>query len=126
MKTLLFQGSSLIRLDQLDATGRSEADFTTNVIEVITKLCPHLYVIKFNPKVFNLGSTWKPDLALIDKQLGYWYVTEVELMTHDLYKHVVPQVSAENNVFQVPFQVGIKNWRDYFHASVEVTFHPVG
>ena len=36
--------------------------------------------------------TAKPDLRLVDRELGLWWVVEVELAHHSLKGHVLPQV----------------------------------
>jgi len=36
----------------------------------------------------------KPDLALVAKDFSHWFVVEVELTSHSLERHVLPQVRA--------------------------------
>jgi hypothetical protein len=40
------------------------------------------------------GATKRPDLALIDPNYRTWWVVEVELASHSLASHVLPQVEA--------------------------------
>jgi len=94
MRTFFVGANADGRLDQVDPTGRLERDFRKTVALVAPKLFPDFVVMPFTPKVVNQGSVWQPDLAFVDKRLGYWYVVEVEVQTHDLRKHVVPQVTA--------------------------------
>src|SRR5689334_16688900 len=52
-----------------------------------------------NHNCFTFGGTFKlednvsrPDLALVAKDLSHWFVIEVELISHSLEGHVLPQV----------------------------------
>ncbi|MBX5494810.1 MAG: hypothetical protein IRZ15_05700 [Bryobacteraceae bacterium] len=40
------------------------------------------------------GEIYRPDLALVAKDLSHWFIIEVELLSHSLHGHVLPQVTA--------------------------------
>ena len=90
--TLILDEPNLPRLLLSDQTATLESDFTTVALRVLNRLYSSCYVIRFSPAVDNEGVRWKPDLAVIAHDLSFWFVIEVEIGTHSLEKHVVPQV----------------------------------
>lgn len=78
-------------------TSRSwlERDFERVVIDRANQLFPGWRCAEFRETVEGEDGTRKqPDLALVDRHCRRWWVVEVELAHHDLYGHVLPQVSA--------------------------------
>ena len=71
-----------------------EPDFQEVVIRVLKHLQPDCIIFPFHPNVHHDDAVWIPDLAVVDKGFGYWFVVEVEIATHHLEKHVLPQVTA--------------------------------
>ena len=72
-----------------------EADFTSVVKTQLAKFLPNFSVLDFSPFVIgDEGIRRKPDLALIDRNYTMWAVVEVELDSHPLQHHVLPQVKA--------------------------------
>ena len=59
----------------------------------LAKILPHFAILDFSPFVLGEeGIRRRPDLALVDKNYGMWVVVEVELESHSLEHHVVPQI----------------------------------
>ncbi len=77
-----------------DPSGVKEEDFTDIALRVLQQLRPDCMLFPFHPKVFHDDAVWSPDLAVVDKGFSYWFVVEVEIATHHLEKHVIPQVTA--------------------------------
>lgn len=77
-----------------DPTEIKESQFEQDVLRVINNLYPQWMIFPFRPEVRYFGSVWKPDLAIVDRQHNFWFVVEVEIATHHLEKHVLPQVTA--------------------------------
>ena len=70
-----------------------EHDFTLIVKTVLAKVLPKFSIINFSPYVVgDEGIRRKPDLALVHHGCRMWAVVEVELETHSLRNHVIPQV----------------------------------
>jgi len=90
--TVVLNEPNLSRLLLSDQTAVLENEFATVVLRILNRLYPSCHVIRFAPTVVNEGVPWKPDLALIARDLSYWFVIEVEIGTHSLEKHVIPQV----------------------------------
>jgi len=53
---------------------------------------PEYYVIPFKPQIQSDFDLVKPDLAIIEKNYRYWWVVEIELCTHSLFDHIIPQL----------------------------------
>lgn len=77
-----------------DPTAVKEADFEAVVMRVLRFLYPQWQIFIFRPDVSHMGAVWRPDLAIVDRNLEYWFIVEVEVATHHLEKHVLPQVTA--------------------------------
>jgi hypothetical protein len=85
-----------ITLELVDPTGIKEADFERVALSVLRACHPDAYIFPFHPRVEFDGAYWRPDLALVARNFGYWFIIEVEIMSHHLEKHVIPQARAFN------------------------------
>lgn len=94
IRTILLNEPHIPRFEQADPTATSEATFEMTTLQLLARLYPSCLVITFKPLVINNGVGWRPDVAVIEKTLSYWFVIEVEIATHSLEKHVLPQVRA--------------------------------
>lgn len=94
VKTVILDRDLLPVLPQVDATEILEKHFEPIVIRVLQRLHPSCHVFVFKPVVVNEGGRWQPDLAMVDKSMGYWFVIEVETASHLLHQHILPQVKA--------------------------------
>lgn len=91
MKRLLClaKAETLLPVDMEAAT---EDEFSSWLIRVLPVMFPGLLAIKFGALFTHEGQQRRPDLALIPRDLSFWYVVEVELLSHSLNSHVLPQV----------------------------------
>jgi len=94
VKTIVLDRDYLPKLDQVDATATPEKQFEATAIRVLARLYPTCRVFIFKPTIINDGTGWQPDVALVDKNMGYWFVIEVETASHSIQRHIMPQVLA--------------------------------
>ncbi len=94
VKTIVLDRDYLPTLDQMDSTAIPENRFEATALRVLKSLHPTCHVFQFKPTVSYNGTGWRPDLALVEKNMGYWFVIEVEIATHSLQRHIMPQVTA--------------------------------
>ena len=96
MKLILLGDSrddDALRLSDPDSV--SEAEFEHSVVGALARAYP-------NYQCFIFGGTFihqecgakRPDLALVARDLSHWFVIEVEIASHSLNHHVLPQVRA--------------------------------
>lgn len=76
----------------IDPTEFVEVDFEAEVIKALTCLLPYYFCGAFAGSFVLDGDRKSADLALIHKSLSHWFVVEVELASHSLEHHVIPQV----------------------------------
>jgi hypothetical protein len=76
----------------VDPTETSEIDFEAEVVKALTCLLPKYFCGVFAGNFLLEGERKSADLALIHKSLSHWFVVEVELASHSLEHHVIPQV----------------------------------
>jgi hypothetical protein len=96
MNTILTDFPPRTKYELRDPTGVKEAEFQDKVIRVLSHLYTDCAVFPFYPNVRYDDAVWQPDLAMVDRKLQFWFVIEVEIATHHLEKHVLPQVTAFN------------------------------
>jgi hypothetical protein len=94
MNTVITNSPPITLYDLCDPTAVKETDFVNEVIRLVSHLYPNFHVFTFCPEVTDEEAVWKPDLAIVDKNLQFWFVVEVETASHNLEKHVLPQVQA--------------------------------
>lgn len=94
VETIIMDEAHLPIFDKVDPTGGLEAKFEDVALRILARLYSSCYVCEFKALLTHDGAGWRPDLAIIDRSWGYWFVVEVEIATHSLYKHVLPQVTA--------------------------------
>jgi hypothetical protein len=75
-----------------DSTAAREKDFEVVALQVLRVCYPNCHIFRFNPTVTFEDVNWCPDVAIVEKTHRYWFVVEVELSSHHLDKHVIPQV----------------------------------
>lgn len=77
---------------ELSPSALSESEFESllvsnaNIIRMDTTLVP------FKKTVHSAETSARADLAMIANDYRHWMVVEVEMLRHDLYRHVLPQV----------------------------------
>ena len=80
--------------DPVQADSIYESDLEDLIISHAPVLYPNYWVVKYKRIVSSEHGTAKPDLAFIEKNYRNWYLCEVELGSHDLQGHVIPQISV--------------------------------
>jgi hypothetical protein len=91
----LFIGNSCASkdvFDLLDPSAFSEMDFEAHVVKALVCAYPDYHCLAFRADFSFENQIRRSDLALIHKSLSHWFVVEVELLSHSLMGHVVPQV----------------------------------
>lgn len=72
-----------------------EAQFSRILQVELPKLLPEFSLVPFSPYIQgDEGSRRRPDMALVARNYSTWIVVEVELESHSLAHHVIPQVRA--------------------------------
>lgn len=94
MNSILTDSPPLTTFELADPSGVHEWQFQDASIRLLTRLYPDCSVFPFYPDVKYDDAVWKPDVAIVDRARGFWFVIEVEISTHHLEKHVMPQVTA--------------------------------
>lgn len=77
-----------------DPDAPSEIEFEATVVRTISCAYPAYDCFVFTGGFRLDGDVSRPDLALVAKDRSHWFVIEVELTSHSLEKHVLPQVRA--------------------------------
>ena len=80
--------------DPVQADSIYESDLEDLIISQASVLYPNYQVMKYKRIINSEYGTAIPDLAFIEKSYRGWYLCEVELGSHDLFGHVIPQVSV--------------------------------
>ncbi len=80
--------------DPVQADSIYESDLEDLIMAQAAVLYANYWVIKYKRIIESEYGAAVPDLAFIDKNYRGWYLCEVELGSHDLFAHVVPQVSV--------------------------------
>lgn len=85
-------GSTSSVFNLLDPDEPLEREFEKAVIQALPLTFKGYQCFKFNGTFEHDGRRSRPDLALIAQDLSHWFVVEVELRSHSLHGHVIPQV----------------------------------
>jgi len=78
----------------VDPSEPPEAEFEWHVVKALTCLFPQYDCITFGGAFSYEDEVKRPDLALIAKDFSHWFVVEVEIASHSLEGHVLPQIRA--------------------------------
>lgn len=77
-----------------DPDEKTEAEFEYAVARAMSCVYAAYRCIVFNGGFRYDDEVFRPDLALLAKDLSHWFIIEVELVSHSLDRHVLPQVRA--------------------------------
>lgn len=77
-----------------DADAAREAEFEYVVAKALMCIYPDYKCVVFNGGFRFDNDVSRPDLALIAKDYSHWFIIEVELTSHSLSRHVLPQIRA--------------------------------
>jgi hypothetical protein len=78
--------------DKVSTDSLYEAEFEKIIKQNIALIQPKAVGLKFKKVIQSTNGRNIPDLALIENDYSSWAIIEVELIHHDLYHHVIPQV----------------------------------
>lgn len=78
----------------VDPTIFTESLFEDYVREALTYAYEDYFCIRFRGAFTSGGAVRVADLALVHKGFTHWFIIEVELITHSLFNHVIPQVKC--------------------------------
>jgi hypothetical protein len=78
---------------EISPTALAESEFEEILVQNSHLLRKEAFVVPFKKTVYAPdGRSARADLAIIDGDYRRWTVVEVEMLRHDLYRHVIPQV----------------------------------
>ncbi len=95
MSTILIgecNSQNLFQISEAGSTG--ETAFELIVAKAFICMYPNYLCFPFGGTFRFEGSLYRPDMALVAKDFSHWFVVEVELTSHSLEGHVIPQVRA--------------------------------
>ena len=78
--------------DELGPGSLYEAEFERILVQYLGTICPGYVSVPFKLTVTATHGAARADLALVQSNYLAWWVVEVELATHSLSGHVLPQV----------------------------------
>jgi len=78
----------------VDPDAQSETEFESRVVVASSRFFRKYRCIVFGGSFQYDGQVRHPDLAFIARDFSHWFVVEVELVSHSLWGHVLPQVHA--------------------------------
>lgn len=77
-----------------DPDSPSETEFEAITLRAFGCIYPQYQCAVFGGRFLHEGEYRKPDLAMVARDRSHWFVVEVELLSHSLERHVLPQVQA--------------------------------
>lgn len=80
--------------DITDPDERTESAFEYAVARAVPCVYRDYQCIVFTGGFRYDNEVFRPDLALVAKDRSHWFIVEVELVSHSLDRHVLPQVRA--------------------------------
>ncbi|MGH9647063.1 MAG: hypothetical protein ACRD4E_09630, partial [Bryobacteraceae bacterium] len=75
-----------------DPSVPDEAEFTKFVVAGLRAAFPQYHCVAFTGRFMRDEETRRPDLALVARDHSHWFIVEVELISHSLPGHVLPQI----------------------------------
>lgn len=93
MTTILIGECSPSNLfDLWDPDAALETEFELIVAKALMCIYPGYHCFPFGGTFKLEDNVSRPDIALVAKDLSHWFVIEVELVSHSLHGHVLPQI----------------------------------
>jgi hypothetical protein len=93
MTTILVGECEKSNLFQIwDADAALETEFELIVAKALLCIYPGYHCFPFGGTFKLEDNVSRPDIALVAKDLSHWFVIEVELVSHSLDGHVLPQI----------------------------------
>ena len=75
-----------------DPAGLTESEFESWVVKGLLCMFQSYHCVVFSGGFSHEGIIFRPDLALVAQDYSHWFIVEVELTSHSLREHVLPQV----------------------------------
>ncbi|RAI57549.1 hypothetical protein [Roseicella frigidaeris] len=95
MRTLVLpQGATWDLFDLCDPDAPAETEFEATAARALGRAYAGYRCVVFGGSFDYEGSIRRPDLALVARDYSHWFVVEVELLSHSLEGHVLPQMRA--------------------------------
>lgn len=76
----------------LDPSAFTEGEFEAHAVKALVCAFPDYRCIPFRADFSFENQIRRSDLALVHKSFSHWFIVEVELLSHSLIGHVIPQV----------------------------------
>ncbi|UGV25988.1 hypothetical protein E0H22_09980 [Rhodopseudomonas boonkerdii] len=93
MTTILFGECAPSNLFEIwDPDAALETEFELIVAKALMCIYPQHHCFPFGGTFRLEDNVSRPDIALVAKDLSHWFVIEVELVSHSLEGHVLPQI----------------------------------
>lgn len=93
MTTILVGDCKTPNLFELwDPDAALETEFELVVAKALMCIYPGYHCFPFGGTFRLEDNVSRPDIALVAKDLSHWFVIEVELVSHSLEGHVLPQI----------------------------------
>ena len=78
--------------NEISPSALSEAEFERLLISNSEIIRENTVIVPFKKTVYSMENSARADLAMISVDYRYWIVVEVEMSSHDLLRHVIPQI----------------------------------
>lgn len=82
---------------ELSPNALSEGEFESLLIQNADIIRPDTSIVPYKKTVYAGERSARADLAIIADDYRKWTVVEVEMLRHDLHRHVVPQIDTLRN-----------------------------
>jgi hypothetical protein len=93
MSTLVLpQGAAWDLFELCDPDAVTETEFEAVVVRALGRAYTDYRCVVFGGAFAHEGDVRRPDLALVAGDYSHWFVVEVELLSHSLERHVLPQM----------------------------------
>lgn len=77
-----------------DADAARESEFEFIVAKALICIYPNYHCFPFAGSFKLEDNVSRPDIAMVAKDMSHWFVIEVEIISHSLDAHVLPQIRA--------------------------------
>jgi hypothetical protein len=95
MKTIMMGACAPERVFRMtDPDAPYEVELEAAAIKVLSCIYPRYQCFVFGGGFEYDGRLSRPDLAMVASDFTHWFIIEVELVSHSLKGHVLPQVTA--------------------------------
>ena len=82
---------------ELSPNALAETEFESLLIQNSDIVRPNTSIVPYKKTVYAGERSARADLAIISHDYRKWTVVEVEMVRHDLHRHVVPQIDTLRN-----------------------------